>query len=213
MGFKETRAYFKKYISRSALVALSALPPGVINCVCVCVCTVVLRRQGFPFLKERKPWFGGKSIQGFVASILCHRFHWSAHLHWGRPLWQMGYNTWELGHTTWAWLWIACAGPIGAISDLWLLVSLWFWCPRIYRERISSSSASRSGVPDFIVGLRWPSTSLLVSNRSERQDACHFPATLTLRRQKPTKPVFCTNLSFNQDKKWSTESRWWQSFF
>lgn len=38
MGFKETRAYLEKCISRTALAALSALPPGVINCVCVCVC-------------------------------------------------------------------------------------------------------------------------------------------------------------------------------
>ncbi len=37
MGFKETRAFLKKCISRLALAALSALPPGVINCVCVCV--------------------------------------------------------------------------------------------------------------------------------------------------------------------------------
>ena len=39
MGFKETRAYLEKCISKSALAALSALPPGVINCVCVCVCS------------------------------------------------------------------------------------------------------------------------------------------------------------------------------
>lgn len=35
MGFKETRTYFETCISRLALAALSALPPGVINCVCV----------------------------------------------------------------------------------------------------------------------------------------------------------------------------------
>jgi hypothetical protein len=38
MGFKETRTYLEKCISRSVIVALSAPPPGVINCVCVCVC-------------------------------------------------------------------------------------------------------------------------------------------------------------------------------
>ena len=36
MGFKETRTYLEKCISRTALAALSAPPPGVINCVCVC---------------------------------------------------------------------------------------------------------------------------------------------------------------------------------
>jgi hypothetical protein len=37
MGFKETRTYLEKCISRTVLAALSAPPPGVINCVCVCV--------------------------------------------------------------------------------------------------------------------------------------------------------------------------------
>jgi hypothetical protein len=41
MGLKETRTMFEKCISRLEIVALSAQPPGVINCVCVCVCTVL----------------------------------------------------------------------------------------------------------------------------------------------------------------------------
>jgi hypothetical protein len=35
MGSKETRIILEKCISRSVIVALSAQPPGVINCVCV----------------------------------------------------------------------------------------------------------------------------------------------------------------------------------
>ena len=46
MGFKETMTYFEKCIIRTALVALSAPPPGVINCVCVCVWVFIVRHPG-----------------------------------------------------------------------------------------------------------------------------------------------------------------------
>ena len=43
--------YLEKCISRTALVALSASPPGVINCVCVCVCVCVYwLHDGFVFV-------------------------------------------------------------------------------------------------------------------------------------------------------------------
>ena len=43
MGFKETMTCLEKCITRIALVALSAPPPGVINCVCVCVSSSLVK--------------------------------------------------------------------------------------------------------------------------------------------------------------------------
>lgn len=47
MGPKETRRILKDAsIGRSAIVALSARPPGVHDlCVCVCVCVVIIDRD------------------------------------------------------------------------------------------------------------------------------------------------------------------------